>query len=130
MVYDNNTYPGVVYFMCQATGYKQTSNKELPGTSQAFSKVLPTTKFSDGKDTASVEQQLPMFGVIEIGTTYDIQLIRIKGIQTNKAVALYTDKYSTEPMKLEYLKVVSNSQDPIEARFGQWTETVSKTIQI
>lgn len=130
MVYDNNTYPGVVYFMCQATGYKQTSNKELPGTSQAFSKVLPTTKFSDGKDTASVEQQLPMFGVIEIGTTYDIQLIRIKGIQTNKAVALYTDKYSTEPMKLEYLKVVSNSQDPIEARFGQWTEIASKTIQI
>jgi hypothetical protein len=24
-------YTGIVYFMCQATGYKQTSNKELPG---------------------------------------------------------------------------------------------------
>lgn len=26
----NNLTNGVVYFMCQATGYKLTSNKELP----------------------------------------------------------------------------------------------------
>jgi hypothetical protein len=34
---DNTPNSGVVYFMCQATGFKLMSNKELPSNNQSFS---------------------------------------------------------------------------------------------
>ena len=39
--------------MCQATGYKLTSNKELPSANQKFSKILPITIVENGKDKAA-----------------------------------------------------------------------------
>ena len=48
----SNITGGVTYFMCQATGYKLTSNKELPSNCQHFSVLIPKTgKKSDGSDS-------------------------------------------------------------------------------
>lgn len=127
IVKDSTMYSGVTYFMCQATGYKQTSNKELPGTAQAFSKILPMTSFNGSKDTADVGQQLPMFGIIDIGTSINIQLVRINNIQSSSGVPLYIDKYSSEPMYFQYLHLPSDGND-LEKRFGIWNTTNSNII--
>lgn len=36
-----NTTNAITYLMCQATGYKYSSNKELPAYTQAFSELIP-----------------------------------------------------------------------------------------
>lgn len=48
--YDGNLNT-VTYFMCQATGYKLKSNKELPSVTQVFSKVVA----GNGLDTGTSE---------------------------------------------------------------------------
>ena len=114
---------GVTYFMCQATGYKLTSNKELPSANQKFSLVVPNTTVKDGKDTASSEQKYPMFGIISLDNTkYDIKLVRIANIF--KDFNFTQNVYSTEPMQLQYFKQVS------ENNYGQWvtTETTMLTL--
>lgn len=114
---------GVTYFMCQATGYKLTSNKELPSANQKFSLVVPNTTVKDGKDTASSEQKYPMFGIISLDNTeYSIKLVRIANIFKDFKFA--QNVYSTEPMQLQYFKQVS------ENNYGQWvtTETTMLTL--
>lgn len=114
---------GVTYFMCQATGYKLTSNKELPSANQKFSLVVPNTTVKDGKDTASSEQKYPMFGIISLDNTeYNIKLVRIVNIFKDFKFA--QNVYSTEPMQLQYFKQVS------ENNYGQWvtTETTMLTL--
>lgn len=44
-----NLEGGVTYFMCQATGFKLTSNKELPSANQKFSIAIPETTVKNGK---------------------------------------------------------------------------------
>ena len=114
---------GVTYFMCQATGYKLTSNKELPSANQKFSLVVPNTTVKGGKDTASSEQKYPMFGIISLDNTeYNIKLVRIANIFKDFKFA--QNIYSTEPMQLQYFKQVS------ENNYGQWvtTETTMLTL--
>ena len=114
---------GVTYFMCQATGYKLTSNKELPSANQKFSLVVPNTTVKGGKDTASSEQKYPMFGIISLDNTeYNIKLVRIANIFKDFKFA--QNVYSTEPMQLQYFKQVS------ENNYGQWvtTETTMLTL--
>ena len=114
---------GVTYFMCQATGYKLTSNKELPSANQKFSLVVPNTTVKDGKDTASSEQKYPMFGIISLDNTeYNIKLVRIANIFKDFKFA--QNVYSIEPMQLQYFKQVS------ENNYGQWvtTETTMLTL--
>lgn len=61
----DNSKPCVVYFMLQATGFKQTSNKELPSQLQRYSFIVPdTTIDSKNKDVAANSQKYPMYGVI------------------------------------------------------------------
>ena len=84
--YDWNTQEhlnnGVVYFMCQATGYKIKSNKELPSPYQAFSKIVPDTTYPKGKAKAAVSQEYPMYAVITYGDSiYYIDLYRVSGIK-------------------------------------------------
>ena len=58
--YDN----AVTYIMCQATGYKLKSNKELPTPYQKFSRIIPQTKPNEnpGKnDGPSNNQLFPIF---------------------------------------------------------------------
>ena len=114
---------GVTYFMCQATGYKLTSNKELPSANQKFSLVVPNTTVKGGKDTASSEQKYPMFGIISLDNTeYDIKLVRVANIFKDFKFA--QNVYSTEPMQLQYFKQVP------ENNYGQWvtTETTMLTL--
>lgn len=72
---------GIVYFMCQATGYKQTSNKELPSQDQKFSCIVSKTT-SNGK--ADAQQKYPMFGVIDVSNgSYTVKLARITNIMAS-----------------------------------------------
>ena len=70
--YDTNLSNGVVYFMCQATGFKLASNKELPSRYQAYSQVVPATSVSGSKSTADVSQTYPMYATFE----YDANTIK------------------------------------------------------
>lgn len=57
----------VTYSMCQATGYKLKSNKELPSKAQVFSKVIPMTIYKNATtDNPDGNQLYPMYSVIEI----------------------------------------------------------------
>lgn len=122
---------GVIYFMCQATGYKQTSNKELPGSSQAFSQLLPLTTYNSekDKDEASKEQQAPMFGILKWeNSTRILQLARIMNIQASTKKPLYnnTGEYGTGVPYLEYVNC--NNGSYIADRFGKWTTNESNIL--
>lgn len=86
--YNGDKYDGFVsYSMCQATGYKLKSNKELPSAAQVFSKIIPMTINDDpagkGKDGASPEQLYPMYSVLEFNkdcSELTVTMNRITGI--------------------------------------------------
>lgn len=86
--YNGDKYDGFVsYSMCQATGYKLKSNKELPSVAQVFSKIIPMTINDDpagkGKDGASPEQLYPMYSVLEFNkdcSELTVTMNRITGI--------------------------------------------------
>ena len=103
----------VVYFMCQATGYKQKSNKELPGSYQNFSKVLPDTTFKDDTASADLTQQFPMYAVFTYGTNnINIALKRIANIQNeteSKITQLSETAINTNPMYAETCLIAWNS---------------------
>ena len=95
---------GVVYFMCQATGYKLKSNKELPSPSQKFSYVIPKTNVTNSGDKPNANQQRPMFAEIKLDNNqYTIYLYRIEDIMvgTNLFSQL---SYSTAQASYKYLK--------------------------
>jgi hypothetical protein len=76
----NNNKQGVVYFMCQATGYKLTSNKELPSQYQEFSQLIPETSL---ENKAHNSQRYPMFSIIDPYTSgYNIALVSLQNIMT------------------------------------------------
>ena len=113
---------GIVYFMCQATGYKLTSNKELPSSNQKFSRIIPQTinKYNEEtgtfKDTANSNQKYPMFAIIDVdGGTYGIKLARVLNIFNNN-FTFAQNKYSTAPMTLQYLTENENGTD----NYGTW----------
>lgn len=71
----------VVYMMCQATGYKLTSNKELPSNYQHFSRIIPET--TSGETSADNNQKYPMIAITKLsGSTYTIELARIHNIMS------------------------------------------------
>jgi len=61
-----NDNHAVIYLMCQATGYKLTSNKELPSSAQKFSQIIPKTNNSGSSDKADSAQRIPMFAVLKL----------------------------------------------------------------
>lgn len=74
-------YHPVTYMMCQATGYKLTSNKELPSNYQHFSKVIPLTSEGASGDKPDGNQKYPMFTITDMdGNNYTIKLARIQNI--------------------------------------------------
>lgn len=116
----NDNHNFVTYFMCQATGYKLTSNKELPTPIQAFTQVLPQTKPGTDSDTPDANQKYPMFGII--GFDFNTSKISIKNVRiaeiyqrgvkagSNGAYDPYSHSfnfnqqtYSKNPMYLQYL---------------------------
>lgn len=119
-----NLQGGITYFMCQATGYKLTSNKELPSANQKFSMAVPQTSNSGGSDKANNNQKYPMFGIMKLeGTTYKVQLVRIANIfDTNFKFA--QNIYSTDAMKLQYFKTVEGND------YGQWSDTEQTMVTL
>ena len=128
---DSDLINGVTYFMCQATGYKQTSNKELPGSSQAFTQLLPLTTFDGSKDGASIQQQAPMFGIVKLDTSITVQLARVMNIQAELKKPLYNNPGefadSSKIPTIEYIDS-SDSSDYIKQRYGVWGTKESNVV--
>ena len=86
----NTDYDGfVTYSMCQATGYKLKSNKELPSKLQVFSKIIPMTSHQTNQNTGEAEdkpnnnQLYPMYSVLEFNddcSEVSVSMNRITGI--------------------------------------------------
>lgn len=116
-------FSGVTYFMCQATGYKLKSNKELPSPSQMFSYVIPKTNVTASGDKPNANQQRPMFAEIEFlgGDSTDIYLYRIDNIMNGTALYAQTD-YSLSKAAYKYLKgdEAQGTELPI---YGNWSYT-------
>lgn len=114
---------GVTYFMCQATGYKLTSNKELPSANQKFSIVVPKTTNPGNKDKAADDQKYPMFGIIELDNSqYKIKLVRVVNIFEKFKFNQTT--FSKDQMKLQYLTTVS------EHNYGKWQDAEKEMLII
>jgi hypothetical protein len=85
----------VVYFMLQATGFKLKSNKELPGTLQKFSQIIPKTSTGDSKP--SKNQIYPMFAKIALVSSkynsgLDFNLMAIKNIVPNDVTLVFNQQ--------------------------------------
>ena len=107
----NLAYKGVVYWMLQATGYKLTSNKELPSRFQEFSQIIPETT-DDNK--ASSEQKYPMFAEIECADTYKLSLIRIANVMNMGNFGISVD-VPTDTPKLQYC--VEHTKSDLDKRW-------------
>lgn len=117
---------GVVYFMCQATGYKLKSNKELPSNNQRFSYVIPKT--NNVTEKPSSNQLFPMFSEIELNgnKSYTIYLYRIRNIMISGGKFSQTE-YSTEPTSYNWLK--GNEQEGSEDKiYGNWGYNVKTAL--
>ena len=112
----NSLEHGVTYFMCQATGFKLTSNKELPSANQKFSMAIPKTTNTSDSDKPNSDQKYPMFGIIELEDGYKIKLSRIKNILNEQQKFTQFD-YSTDNMELEYFETIQEND------YGNWSTT-------
>lgn len=120
-----NNETGITYFMCQATGYKLTSNKELPSPYQKFSLIIPQSGLdSKGKDSADVNQKYPMFAIISQSSNQtSIILARIQGILNSSNGFTQINYGKTNPY-LEYL--IQKDSD----NYGQWSQTKQALITL
>lgn len=111
---------GVTYFMCQATGYKLTSNKELPSNYQEFSNLIPKTNGTKADNA----QKEPMFAIINPnGSGYNIKLVKVKNI-FDSGFKFSQTNYSADPVYFEYANPVSGS------RYCKWNTTETNIITI
>lgn len=102
----------VTYSMCQATGFKLKSNKELPSATQVFSKIIPETVNnnpgnSSSSDSPSKNQLYPMYSVLQFNNDYselDVTMNRITGVfQTDGADKFAQGVYGNRGMKNQVL---------------------------
>ena len=121
---------GVIYFMCQATGYKLKSNKELPSPDQRFSYVIPKTKPATvaGKtDTPSNDQLYSMFSEIDLNqdniTIYLYRILNITTVKDNKPQELTQINYNSKDFKLGFLTRPNNNS--VGDMYGQWNDEVT-----
>ena len=112
----DTTSGGVVYFMCQATGFKLKSNKELPSNRQVFSCIIPKTKEGESKDSPSNDQLRPMFAIINPGNS--VELIRINNIMDNNFNFLQ-NSFGTKDSTLEYASLTLTNTDDTKY-YGTW----------
>lgn len=116
--YTNDAYNNhaVVYFMCQATGYKLTSNKELPTAQQKFTRVLPKTNNTTEKPHN--DQKYSMFAVYELSLNdVKIKLGRIHEIFNDSAHTFTQLSYSSNDMYISYMK-----RDNVSNDYGEWVK--------
>ena len=132
---EHNISP-VIYFMCQATGYKLTSNKELPTPKQRFSILVPKTDDTGKSDAANANQKNPMYAVITLNNankTYTLELVRVRGIFNDtaptslgsaiKGFKFNQQDYGKKNIALQYTKLadlsVNNVFNP-EYNYGEF----------
>ena len=99
----NTDYDGfVTYSMCQATGYKLKSNKELPSQLQVFSKIIPMTTHKKSSDSPNANQLYPMYSVLEFNddcSEVSVSMNRITGIFKKDGADKFTQiDYGTKKM--------------------------------
>ena len=118
--------------MLQATGYKLTSNKELPSPYQEFSQVIPPTikEGTSGNYTVgpASDQKHPMFAIIDIdkhGHEYEIALIRARNILGNNSGFTQTN-YGTGPIVFEYC--YGQNEEHSNKRYRGWVQSNSESI--
>ena len=131
---NNDKYDGFVnYSMCQATGYKLKSNKELPCAYQVFSKLIPQTDntYDSTKgtftDKVNANQLYPMFSVIEFIhrnntiNAIDVKLCRVTGIFKSDGGDSFTQtNYGNKTPSIEYLiEINSDNVDIIKGVIGK-----------
>lgn len=115
----------VVYFMCQATGYKQTSNKELPTNFQSFSSLIPKTTRTNGKDSADNQQKYPMLLNVTLNNNnWGISLERIGNIMSSNYKFNQTT-YGKGNMYGQYAILLKNS-----GKFCYWVNDFSSAIDL
>ena len=107
-VSDNGKYDNfVTYSMCQATGYKLKSNKELPSEVQVFSKIIPKTKHNTDGDKPNGSQLYPMYSVLEFSndfTELNVTMNRISGIFETLDKDTFTQtQYGSGPLDVKTL---------------------------
>lgn len=121
-IVDANITDGVTYFMCQATGYKLTSNKELPSNCQHFSMLIPQTNTGEKADN---EQKYPMFSIIDMNNNnYEIQLIRIHNIKHESTHNFTQLEYAKSAPTFKWASLNSNS------RYCTWVDSKTSVISI
>ena len=112
-------YDGFVnYSMCQATGYKLKSNKELPSPYQVFSKLIPMSTFENGSDKPNGNQLYPMFSIIEFEhdrsrnvTAINVKLCRVGGIFQADGKDTFTQtSYGLGKPTIKYLIEIDDSK--------------------
>lgn len=118
---------GVIYFMCQASGFKLFSNKELPSVNQKFSQFLPkSTVKSDGSYSASTAQRSPMFAIIDLTESeWKLSLSKILNIQLSPSKLFNTLTYGTDPMDIYSLVKASESAPEEDRLYGVWEQNNS-----
>ena len=119
-VYSDYSNNFVTYIMCQATGYKFASNKELPSNNQKFSRIIPKTNHTASGDKPHNSQKYPMFGVYELKPTNNTLLCKIGRIE-NIFSAAYTFTqydYSTADNAMEILWL--SDKNDVSQPYGQW----------
>ena len=124
---------GVTYLMCQATGYKLTSNKELPTNYQLFSNLIPkTTVKSDGSDGPDNNQKRPMFIIVDmLGNTYTAQLIRINGILNSSYGFTQINNTPKDSIpSFEWATIPAVVNDEASGRYATWSSVKSNLISI
>lgn len=126
---NENLTGGIIYFMCQASGYKLTSNKELPTKLQKFSQIIPETNYdpTTKESTANSNQKYPMFSVISQNLVdneikFNIKLIRVEGIFSNDYKFTQSTYNSGEP-SFKYLTVDVNND------YGTWGSADENLIE-
>ena len=129
---DVNHTDGVVYFMCQASGFKLFSNKELPSIDQKFSQFLPKSTVSGSTYKASSDQRSPMYARIELSDTYSIKLMKLLNIQSKPTVLLTPLTYGTSPVEYQYLINVNSDTSATEDEklYGKWSKNANNLLEI
>lgn len=129
---DVNHQDGVIYFMCQASGYKLFSNKELPSVNQKFSQFIPKSTIKNGSYSASSDQRSPMFAIIDLDGNYEITLIKLLNIQKTPTTLLTPLNYGTSSIEVQSLKNVSSdsSASDDEKLYGKWVSGIDTLMVV
>ena len=136
----NDKYDGfVTYSMCQATGYKLKSNKELPWSTQVFSKIIPKTdKKNDTDDKPNKNQLYPMYSVLEL--EYDandkvsginVSMNRITGVFADNGSDVFNQlSFGTGSMGVQQL-CTGSDVEAATRMYGKWvSETAMSSRDI